>query len=135
MLGRMRRWALAAVLAAALAGGVAAALAASSVFDPGRPGSLFGRRMARAEVVVVAPGGAVHDYRLDQGRLRLNRGVELVVRERDGTLQVVPVSPTAQVTLNGSPTSLASLRRGLWVLTVRDGDAAASVVRARSILP
>jgi hypothetical protein len=130
----MRRWLLLGALGAALAVGVAAALAASSALpgDSGLPGSLFGAKMARAEVVVVN-AGVVHDYRVDQGRLRLNRLEELVILERDGTVQTVPVSPSARVTLDGAPSSLAALRRGLSVLTLRDGDAPAIVVRARTL--
>jgi len=120
-------------------GGAAALLgvgAASSATPPGEPlpGTLLGSRMARAEVVVV-DGGVVHDYRIDQGRLRANSPGELVIRERDGTLQTVPVSPTTRVTLNGSAASLGALRRGMHVLTVRDGDAPALLVRARALFP
>jgi hypothetical protein len=130
-----RRWLAAGVLCALLGVGVAAALAASSALPPDSelPRFLYGPRMARAEVVVVADG-AVHDYRIDQGRLRMNRNGELVILERDGTLQTVPVAAGARVTLNGAPSALVDLRRGMRVLTVRDGDAPALVVRARTPL-
>jgi hypothetical protein len=130
----MRRWLLVGALGAALAVGVAAALAASSALpgDSDLPRGLFGAKMARAEVVVVN-AGVVHDYRVDQGRLRLNRLQELVILERDGTVQTVPVSPAARVTLNGAPSSVAALRRGMTVLTLREGDAPALVVRARTL--
>ncbi len=129
----MRRWLLVGALGTALAIGVAAALAASSALpgDSELPRALFGQKMARAEVVVVI-AGVVHDYRVDQGRVRLNRLQELVIRERDGTVQTVPVSPNARVTLDGAPSSLAALRRGMAVLTLRDGDTPAVVVRART---
>ena len=121
----MRRW--------LLVGALGAALAASSALpgDSELPRALFGQKMARAEVVVVN-AGVVHDYRVDQGRVRLNRLQELVIRERDGTVQTVPVSPNARVTLDGAPSSLAALRRGMAVLTLRDGDTPAVVVRART---
>jgi hypothetical protein len=129
-----RRVLVAAVLAAALAAGVGGSLPAAAKLpgEPDLPAGLFGSRMARAEIVVVV-GGVVHDYRLDQGRLRQNRLQELVILERDGTLQTVPVSPGARVTLDGAPVRLAALRRGVAVLTVRDGDAPAFLVRARSL--
>jgi hypothetical protein len=137
MLGELmrRRWIVLGVTAAVLAVGVAAGLAASSAepLEGGLASDLLGPRMARAEVVVVK-GGVVHDYRLDQGRLALNRLTELVIRERDGTLQTVPVSPSARVTLNGAPTQIGRLQRGMAVLTLRDGDAPANVVRARGLL-
>ena len=83
----MRRWLLVGALGTALAIGVAAALAASSALpgDSELPRALFGQKMARAEVVVVN-AGVVHDYRVDQGRVRLNRLQELVILERDGTV-------------------------------------------------
>jgi hypothetical protein len=90
--------------------------------------------MARAEVVVVV-AGVVHDYRVDQGRLRFVRPRELVLLERDGTLQTIPVSPAARVTVNGSPATFRRLRRGMAVLAIRDGDGPALLVRARALFP
>src|SRR5262249_49751927 len=115
--------------------GVAAALASSSADSGGSqlPAALVGPRMARAEVVVVI-GGVGHDYPGDQGLLAANPPAGLPLRERDGTLPPVPISPSARVTLNGAPSTLAALRHGLRVLTVRDGDAPAAVVRARTLL-
>jgi hypothetical protein len=89
----------------------------------------FGPQMARAEVIMVV-GGAVRDFRIDQGRVVAVRadGIELV--ERDGTRLVVPVAPAAQVLVNGRPAALGDLRRGMGVITVRSGDQPAEVVRA-----
>ena len=129
-----RRWVIGGIVAALLAVGVAAALAASSA-PPGPNldlGTLVGPRMARAEVIVVL-GGAVHDIRVDQGRLRGPAATSLNLLERDGTLQTVPVAANARVTLNGAPSSLAALRRGMNVIAIRDGDAPASIVRARGL--
>jgi hypothetical protein len=130
-----RRWLVGGVLAGLLAIGVAAALAASSAVpsDARLPASYFGPRMARAEVIVVTDG-VVHDFRVDQGRLRGIGADGLLIAERDGTRQTVPVAPTARVTLNGAPSSLAALRPGMHVLAVRDGDASASIVKARTVL-
>jgi hypothetical protein len=132
---KRKRWVAGAVLAALLCVGVAAALASSSADSGGSqlPPALVGPRMARAEVVVVI-GGVVHDFRVDQGLLAANRPAGLLLHERDGTIQLVPVSPAARVTLNGAPSTLAALRRGLRVLTVRDGDTPAYIVRARTLL-
>jgi hypothetical protein len=138
MLGELmrRRWIVLGALAAVLAVGAAAGLAASSAEPLGRSlaSDLLGSHMARAEVVVVK-GGVVHDYRVDQGRLALNRLTELLIRERDGTLQAVPVATNAAVTLNGAPAALGQLRRGMAVLTLRDGDAPATFIRARAVFP
>ena len=129
-----RRWIVLGVAAAVLAVGVAAGLAASSAepLSGGLVPDLLGPRMARAEVVVV-DGGVVHDYRVDQGRLVLNRLTALLIRERDGTLQSVSLSPSAQVTLNALPAQIGQLRRGMAVLTLRDGSSPATVVRARGV--
>jgi hypothetical protein len=40
------------------------------------------------------------------------------------------VAPTAEVTWNGRPVLLSNLKKGVPVLTVRDGEEAASIVRA-----
>ena len=130
-----RRWLVGGVLGGLLAIGVAAALAASSALpsDARLPGSFFGPRMARAEVVVVM-NGAVHDFRVDQGRIRRIGPNGLAIEERDGTMQLVPVAPDARVTLDGTPVQLGQLRRGMLVLTLRDGDAPAMIVKARAVL-
>ena len=47
-------------------------------------------------------GGVVHDYRIDQGKVVIVRGGSIELLERDGTRQLIPVSPTAQVIVNGT---------------------------------
>jgi hypothetical protein len=117
---------------------VAALLALNAVLfaaQPGLalPGSLadyfFGAKMIRAEVIV-QDGGVLHDYRLDRGRIRSASAGSLTLRERDGTLVVVPVAADAEIRLNGRSVRLSALRRGMNALTVRDGGAPASTVRA-----
>jgi hypothetical protein len=90
----------------------------------------FGPKLVRADVVV--RDGGIRQYRLDQGRLLRVQGSSLLVREGDGSVVVVPVAPEATIRLNGRPVTLQSLRRGLRVLTIREGGAAASEVRAVS---
>lgn len=91
----------------------------------------FGPKLVRMEVVV-KDGGAVRVYRVDRGRVKGIRpalsGITLL--ERDGTVAVVPVAPDADVTLGGRTVTLASLRRGMTVTTVREGDAPAELVQA-----
>jgi len=89
----------------------------------------FGPKLVRAEVIV-QEGGVLHDYRIDRGVLRGKPAGAVVLRERDGTLVTIAVAPTAVVTVNGHPTSLAALRRGIAVTVIRDGDAPAIEVRA-----
>ncbi|MER3410377.1 MAG: hypothetical protein C4306_09840 [Thermoleophilia bacterium] len=126
-----RRGVAAGALAVALAAG-ASGLAASQ----GQPKDakalgeyFFGPNMARAEVVMVVRG-VVRDYRIDQGRLLAARPDGLELLERDGTRQVVPVSPAAQVTVHGRSASVADLVRGMTVITIRDGNQPADTVRA-----
>jgi len=117
---------------------VAALLALNAllfVAQPGLalPGSLagyfFGPKMIRAEVIL-KDAGVLHDYRLDRGRVRAVSAGSLTLLERDGTLVVVPVAPDADVRLNGRVVPLSALRRGMVAMTVRDGGAPASTVRA-----
>jgi hypothetical protein len=89
----------------------------------------FNRNMARAEVVMVVRG-AVHDFRIDQGRVVAARAGAIELLERDGTRQVIPVAATAQVLLNGQPVGLECLRRGVNAITIRDGEQPAQTVRA-----
>jgi hypothetical protein len=89
----------------------------------------FGPKLVRAEVLI-QEGGVLHDYRIDRGTLRGKPAGALVLRERDGTLVTIAVSPIAVVTLGGHPTSIGALKRGMTVTVIRDGDAPAIEVRA-----
>jgi hypothetical protein len=102
---------------------VAAGGAVGAMATRGKPLGefFFGPNLARAEVVLVQKG-VVRDYRVDRGRVRSVRGGNLELRELDGAIQVVPVSPTALVTINGQPTVFAVITRGMVVTTVREGS-------------
>jgi hypothetical protein len=92
------------------------------------PGFLFGAQLMRAEVVL-ADGS---DYLIDRGRLTTNATADsLTLREADGRVVVVTVSPSAQVTLGVRSVPLTRLKRGMVVTTVRPGEAPATVVVAR----
>lgn len=91
----------------------------------------FGPHLARAEIVLVQKG-VVHDYRIDRGKVKSIRGGNLELRELDGTVQVVAVSATAQVTINGQAAPLSLITRGMTVTTIRDGEAPAQQVQAQS---
>jgi hypothetical protein len=93
----------------------------------------FGPRLARAEVVLV-DAAQTHDFRIDRGRLRSNpRSGNLELKELDGSIQVVPVSPSAQVFVNGQAAGLAQLVPGMTVTTIRDGSAPAQQVLAQRV--
>ncbi|HEU0304967.1 MAG TPA: hypothetical protein VFR32_10360 [Gaiellaceae bacterium] len=125
-------WTIAAAAAAALVVGVTG-FAASSAPPPNEARALgalfFNKNMARAEVVQVR-GGIVHDYRIDQGKVVAVRPGAIELLERDGTRQLIPVSPTAQVLVNGRFTTLSAIPLRMNAITIRDGDEPASTVRA-----
>jgi hypothetical protein len=125
--------ALGGLLTLLLVGG--GALAAGRI-APGRLGDFFfGPRMVRAEAVLMIDG-QIHDFRIDRGKLKsLPRNGNLELRELDGTIQVVPVSPTAEVTINRHPAPLNALRRGMLVTAIRDGSAPASQIVAEGSRP
>jgi hypothetical protein len=78
--------------------------------------NIFGAGLVRAEVLVQA--GGQHDYRVDRGRVASFGAASLTLRERDGTLVTVPVAAGAQ----------PPLQRGVFVQTLRDGNAPATRV-------
>jgi hypothetical protein len=117
---------------------VAALLAVNAVLLAAQPGLalprslwtyLVGPKMVRAEVIVL-DGGTLHYFRADRGRIVGKTPGSLELRERDGTLVTITVSPTADIFLNGRPSRFAELRRGMRATTVREGDAAAERVEA-----
>jgi hypothetical protein len=96
---------------------------------PGRLGDFFfGPRMVRSEAVLLIDG-QLKDFRIDRGKLKsLPRNGTVELRELDGSTQLVPVSPTAQVTINGRPVLLSALKRGMVVTTIREGSDPATQV-------
>jgi len=89
---------------------------------------LFGPRLIRAEIPL--QDTALHDYRLDHGRIRQIGASTLTLREPDGTDQTIDVSLTARVKINGQNGTFFQLRRGMMAVTMRDGDKPADQVYA-----
>lgn len=110
---------------------------ASSLAGPNESRALgelfFGKNMARAEVVLVR-GGVVRDYRIDQGRVVGTRPGSIELLERDGTRQLIPIAPDAQIWVNGRPSLLASIPLRVNAITIRDGDQPAEVVRITGVV-
>ena len=94
------------------------------------PSYFFGPNMIRAEVVT-KQGGAIHDYRIDRGRIRSTTNRTLTLLEKDGTVVSVPVSPSARITLGNKPVDYFSLRRGMSVTTVHEDDSPATIVETK----
>jgi hypothetical protein len=130
-----RRWTLAAAAAAALTVGVSAGLGGAGGRVHRSLGDLYlGPQMARAEIVLVQKG-VVHDFRLDQGRVTAVRNASIELAERDGTKQVIPLSPSTKFIVSGAPATLAALSTGMVAVTIRDGDQPAQRVRAHPPVP
>lgn len=89
---------------------------------------MLGPRLIRAEIAL--QDTALHDYRLDHGRIRQVGITTITLRELDGTDQTIDVSPTARVRINGQNGSFFQLRRGMMAVTMHDGDKAADQVYA-----
>jgi len=96
------------------------------------PGSLasyfFGPKLIRAEVLL-NDSGTLRAFRIDRGVIRAKSPGSLTVRERDGTILTIAVSPSAAISLRGQAISFSALRRGMSVTVIREGDAPAIEVR------
>jgi hypothetical protein len=89
---------------------------------------LFGPRLIRAEIAL--QDTALHDYRLDHGRIKQVGASAVTLREPDGTDQTIDVSLTARVRINGQNGTFFQLRRGMMAVTMHDGDKPADQVYA-----
>jgi hypothetical protein len=88
----------------------------------------FGPRLIRAEVIVGGPN-AVNDFRIDRGVITSTTPGEITLRERDGTVVTIPVSPTATVVGSLRITTVAQLRPMMRVLVVRKANAPATKIQ------
>jgi hypothetical protein len=106
------------VLAAAAFGACTLVLAATGAAGPINLGDyFFGAKLVRAEVIMF-DGGAVHDYRVDRGKIRASGGGSLTLVEKDGTVVTIPVASTADIRYRGVTILLARLRRGMATTVV-----------------
>jgi hypothetical protein len=107
------------------------ALAAARTLPASTATYLLGPKMIRAEVALQSADGALHDYRVDRGKL-LKRyvGGQLSLLERDSTRATIKVASSARVLLNGKPSNLRNLRAGMQVALPRDGNIPSDIVYA-----
>jgi hypothetical protein len=94
---------------------------------------LLSGRLIRAEVVWQSPGGAVQDTRIDRGVVMSVTQDQIVLREKDGTTDAIPLAPNATVTLGARTGTVAQLRRGLRVLVSRSANAPAEAIQVEGI--
>jgi hypothetical protein len=76
--------------------------------------------------------GVWHTMILDHGRIVRSSAVQLTLREPDGTVATVPLSPTTLVMPGRYSQTRPAFRRGMWAITMRIDDGAA--VRLRLML-
>ena len=87
-------------------------------------------RVARLAEQLEIAHRLLHDYRVDQGRIKQVGVSTLVLRELDGTDVTINISPAARIKLNGKNASFVQLRKGIMATTIHDGDKPADQVYA-----
>jgi hypothetical protein len=96
------------------------------------PGALidrfFGPRLIRAEVVVGGPR-AVNDFRIDRGIVVATAAGSITLRERDGTVVAIAVTPATRVLGGVAVTDVSQLRPPMRVLVVRKANAPAAQIQ------
>lgn len=113
---------------------VFAAIAASTAVGARFPGLPPGTNWSHAEVNVIVRRQP-HTLVYDRGRIQTLSGTSLVLRELDGSLVTVEVSPTAVVTIDGQMGSLSGVRLPAAAVTLRVDGAAAVRVAVKSAPP
>jgi hypothetical protein len=87
------------------------------------PGALidrfFGPKLIRAEVVVGGPRVGIEDFRIDRGVIASVGGGSIVLRERDGTVVTIAVTPATRILGMGAGADASQLRKRMRVLVVR----------------
>lgn len=90
---------------------------------------ILGGRMIRAEVVWQTPNGTIQDTRLDRGVVMSVTQDQIVLREKDGSMDAIPLAPNATVTLGARTGTVAQLRRGLRVVVSRTANGPADSIQ------
>ena len=76
--------------------------------------------------------GTWHTMILDHGRIVRSTSAQVTLREPDGTVATIPLSPKTRVAPLRFSQTPPAFRRGLWAITMRIDDGAA--VRLRLML-
>ena len=90
----------------------------------------LGTTLVRAEVLTYS-ARTLHDFRIDEGRIVSAKpsSSSIVLLERDGTKQTIAYSSSTQITEAGQPVDQTALTKGLFAITVRQGDGPAVEIR------
>ena len=114
-------------LLAAVATAAALAASASAAGGPFGPVSSLPAGWSHAQINVVIRKQP-HTLTYDRGRVVSVTPTLLILRERDGSMAQISVSPSTQVTIAGRPASLAQIRRNELAIAVSiDGNPASAV--------
>ena len=89
--------------------------------------TMFGGRMIRADIIWQSSTG-VQESRIDRGVIMTVAPDQLVLRERDGMLQTIPLSTTVTIEAGARAGTVTQLRRGMRVLVSRPATGAADTV-------
>jgi hypothetical protein len=89
---------------------------------------LFGARMVRAEVLVLAPDGSTQDYRIDRGTVAAATPAQITLHEANG--DVVPIQLATGVQVQGAnrQSLFGHLRKNLRATVYRLANAPATLV-------
>jgi hypothetical protein len=83
--------------------------------------NLLGDGLVRAEIVA-RRDGVIQVFRVDRGRVRVFNRSALTLRELDGSIVVVPITPATRFEIAGRPVPFGFVRRGMWATATRVGD-------------
>jgi hypothetical protein len=79
-------------------------------------------------------GGQWHTLTLDRGRIAQVNATQLTLREADGTMQQITLTPSADVRIYGLPATIYQLRRLMYAMTMRiDGGPAVRIKVTRRL--
>lgn len=88
---------------------------------------MLGTRLVRAEVWWQSPAG-FQDTRVDRGVIQSVTQDQIVLREKDGTTDSIPLAANATVTAGYRTATVAQLRRGMRVLVSRPATGSADTI-------
>ena len=94
---------------------------------------LGGGRLIRAEILWQTPSGTIQDTRVDRGVVMSVTQDEIVLHEKDGTTDTIPLAANATVELGLRTGTVAQLRRGLRVVVSRPATGSADTIQVEGI--
>jgi hypothetical protein len=116
------------ILVVSLLAFAGAAAARAKAGQPPPPFPALGNKWSHAEINVTIRG-VPHTLVLDHGRVLQATAAQITIREPDGTVHTIPLSPTTIYTWRGFGFRPEVLRRGLNVETMVIDQGAAVRVR------